>query len=82
MSTSLHDIINSPIAAIFIGTLPLLGTILWGFLNNDRRFSRVEVQLDRLDTSLVRIESRLDTLAERVSKIEGKIEGGRVIVER
>jgi hypothetical protein len=62
VSTSLHDIINSPIAAIFIGTLPLLGTILWGFLNNDRRFSRVEVQLERLNTRL----------SERVAKSDGK----------
>jgi septal ring factor EnvC (AmiA/AmiB activator) len=66
---------------VFLGTLPLLGAIVWAMVNNEKRFDQIDKQfdqinknldrihktLDRIDATLIRMETRIDTIAERLA---------------
>lgn len=39
---------------VFLGTLPLTGSILWGLIQNDRRLGRIETKLDAVDVKLAK----------------------------
>lgn len=53
------------VIGVFLGTLPLLGTIVWALLQNDRRFARLENQNDKLIDILADVRERLAKLEER-----------------
>ncbi len=67
---ALSGIMQSLVVTIFLGTLPLIGTIFFGLLQNDRRLSRIEGKLDlvkvsvhSLDKRLAVVETKLDLVA-------------------
>jgi hypothetical protein len=45
---TLKAVLDIPAIGVFLGTLPLLGTICWGLLQNDTRLSRIETKLDSM----------------------------------
>ena len=79
---------------VFLGTLPLLFSIVWGLIQNDRRLNGIEKRLDRMDVRMDRIDARFDRidahldiadgkltlLNERAVRLETKLEGGRLVL--
>jgi septal ring factor EnvC (AmiA/AmiB activator) len=79
--------------AVFLGTLPLLGTILWNLLANNRQFDifgkqfdqvnkqfdQVNKRLDRIDDRLTRLEVNVADVRERLAVVETRIEGWPLI---
>ena len=47
---------------VFLGTLPLLGSIVLGLLQNDRRLQSMDKRIDSIDQRLGRIEKRLESV--------------------
>jgi tetrahydromethanopterin S-methyltransferase subunit G len=92
----LKTLLDSPAVNVFLGTLPLLGAIVWGLLQNDRRLQGLDKRLDGIDTRFDRVDKRFDhvearldgidgklaTVSERLVKVETKIEGGHVVLTR
>jgi peptidoglycan hydrolase CwlO-like protein len=85
----LKSLLDSPAVNVFLGTLPLLGAILWGLLQNDRRLNAVDQRLGRIETRMDRMETRIDsidaklaTVSERLTRVETKLEGGHVVLSR
>ena len=85
----LKSLLDSPAVNVFLGTLPLLGAILWGLPQNDRRLRALDKRLDGVDQRLGRIESHIDSIdnklsgiSERMVKVETKLEGGHVVLSR
>ena len=79
---TLRALLDSPAVNVFLGTLPLLGAILWGLLQNDRRLNAIERRLGRLGTRIDSIDVKLSTVSERLVKVETKLEGGHVALSR
>ena len=86
MST-LPGLLSSPAFSVFLGTLPLLGTIPWGLLQNDRRLQALDKRMDSIDQRLTRMETRIDsidtrlgTVSERLVRVETKLEGGQLVL--
>ena len=96
MMQTLKGLLDSAAVSVFLGTLPLLGTILWGLLQNDRRLQALDKRIDMLDKRidgvdqrLGRMETRIDSIdgklgvvSERLVKVETKLEGGHVVLTR
>ncbi len=92
----LKSLLDSPAVNVFLGTLPLLGAIVWGLLQNDRRFQaldkrmggidqrlgRMETRMDRMETRLDSVDTKLASISERLVKMETRIEGGHVVISR
>jgi hypothetical protein len=85
----LKELLNSPAVNVFLGTLPLLGAILWGLLQNDRRLQALDKRIDGVDQRLGRMETRMDSMdgklsvvGERLAKVETKLEGGHLVLTR
>lgn len=88
---------NAPISlgqfwlAIALPTLFALtstAVALVGLMLNNSRFNSIDSRFDSIDNRMTRLDTRLDeltkdvgNLAERVAKIEGKIEGRHVVLE-
>jgi hypothetical protein len=79
----LKALLDSPAVNVFLGTLPLLGAIVWGLLQNDRRLQALDKRIDGVDQRLGRMETKLDgiegklaTVSERLVVVETKIDGG------
>ncbi|MBV8895562.1 MAG: hypothetical protein JO051_03545 [Acidobacteriaceae bacterium] len=91
---TLRALLDSPAVNVFLGTLPLLLTLAWGLVQNDRRFASIEGRLnrmdhrfdrmdarfDRIDTRLEGIDAKLANVSERLVKVETKIEGGNLVL--
>jgi hypothetical protein len=45
----------------------LLGAILWGLLQNDRRLQALDKRIDGVDQRLSRMETRIDSTDARLS---------------
>jgi chromosome segregation ATPase len=58
---------------VFLGTLPLLGAVLWNLLQNERRFAALEARLASFEARLARIEARLDDLFGKLSALAERI---------
>lgn len=58
---------------IFLGTLPLLGTIVWTLLQNDKRFTRLESQIDKLIEIVSDVKERLAKVEGRVARLDEKV---------
>ena len=43
---------------VFLGTLPLLGAIVWGLLQNDRRLTALDQRLGRMETRIDSIDGK------------------------
>jgi hypothetical protein len=56
--------------AVFLGTLPLLGSVLWSLLQNEKRFASIEARLTRIETRLDEIAKEIGLLRERVAVLE------------
>jgi len=69
----LHDILSYPATAVFLGTAPLLGSILWGLLTSERRLTRIETKLDAIGSDVASVR-------ERLGKVEGKLDSRSPIV--
>lgn len=87
--TTLKALLDSPAINVFLGTLPLLGAILWGLIQNDRRLLAIDKRIDGVDQRLGRMETRIDSIdtklsgvSERVAKVEVRLEGGQVVLAR
>jgi DNA anti-recombination protein RmuC len=85
----LKELLNSPAVNVFLGTLPLLGAVLWGLLQNDRRLQALDKRIDGVDQRLGRMETRMDSMdgklsavGERLAKVETKLEGGHLVLSR
>jgi hypothetical protein len=78
----LRDLLNSTAMNVFLGTLPLTGSILWGLLQNDRRFIALDQRLSRIETKLDGMDAKLSNVSERLVKVETKLEGGHVVLAR
>lgn len=84
---TLRALLDSPAVNVFLGTLPLLLTLAWDLVQNDRRFNSMEGRLDRMDRRLDRIDTRLDcvdaklaNISERLVRVETRIEGGNLVL--
>ena len=78
----LKSLLDSPAVNVFLGTLPLLGAIVWGLLQNDRRLGRIETRMDRMEIRIDSIDAKLATVSERLTRVETKLEGGHVVLSR
>jgi hypothetical protein len=81
----LKELLNSPAVNVFLGTLPLLGAILWGLLQNGRRLQALDKRIDGVDQRLGRMDSmdgKLSTVGERLAKVVTKLEGGHLVLTR
>lgn len=85
----LKALLDSPAVNVFLGTTPLLGAIIWGLIQNDRRFQSLDKRMDVLDQRLGRMENRIDSIdgklavvSERLVKVETRLEGGHVVLSR
>jgi chromosome segregation ATPase len=85
----LKDLLASAAVNVFLGTLPLLGVIVWGLLQNDRRLQALDKRIDGVDQRLGRMETRMDSMegklsavSERLAKVETKLEGGHLVLTR
>jgi hypothetical protein len=58
---------------VFLGTLPLLGAVLWSLLQNERRFASLEARLTRIETRLDRMEARMDDLFSKLSLVTERV---------
>jgi len=82
---TLNSLLASPAVNVFLGTLPLLGAIVRGLLQNDRRLQALDKSIDGVDQRLGRMETRLDSMDGKlagVSEVETKLEGGHVVISR
>lgn len=66
----MHDIVNIPAVQIMIGTLPVTALLGWNL-----------IEVKTLRGEIRDLAKKVGELAERVSKIEGKIEGHHVVLE-
>jgi hypothetical protein len=66
--------------AVFLGTLPLVGVIGWAALTQNQRLSRIESQLDALGRDMKELGVRTAGHETRISVLETRIEGPRVVV--
>jgi hypothetical protein len=92
---TLTQLASIPAISVFLGTLPLLGAILWGLLQNERRLAAIDKRLDLMDKRLDGIDRRLDgvesklerygdklnTVATKVAIIETKLDGPRLFTK-
>lgn len=88
--------LDSPAVNVFLGTLPLLGAIICGLLQNDRRLQALDKRIDgvdqrlgRMETRIDRIETRMDSMdgnlakvSERLVRVETKLPGGHPVLTR
>jgi hypothetical protein len=79
---SFKSLLDSPAVNVFLGTLPLLGAIVWGLLQNDRRLGRIETRMGRMEIRIDSIDAKLATVSERLTRVETKLEGGHVVLSR
>jgi hypothetical protein len=86
---TLKGLLDSPAVNVFLGTLPLLGAIVWGLPQNDRRLQALDKRIDGVDQRLGRMETRIDsidgklgTVSERLVKVGTRLEGGHVVLTR
>ena len=70
---TIKALLENPAVKVFLGTLPLLLTLAWGLFQNDRRLTRIETKIDSMD-------SKLNTVSERLIKVETRIEGAPKLV--
>jgi len=70
---TIKALLENPAVNVFLGTLPLLLTLAWGLFQNDRRLTRIETKIDTMD-------SKLNTVSERLIKVETRIEGAPKLV--
>jgi hypothetical protein len=78
----LKSLLDSPAVNVFLGTLPLLGAIVWGLLQNDRRLGRIETRMGRMEIRIDSIDAKLATVSERLTRVETNLEGGHVVLSR
>lgn len=75
----LKDLLASPAVNVFLGTLPLLGAILWGLLQNNRQIDVLRGDLksrfDSLDKRIDGVDQRLGRMETRIDSIDGKLSG-------
>jgi hypothetical protein len=79
---TLKSLLDSPAVNVFLGTLPLFGAIVWGLLQNDRRFTALDQRLGRMETRIDSIDGKLAIVSERLVKVETRLEGGHVVLTR
>lgn len=81
----MHDIVNIPAVQILIGTLPIIALLALTLLDQKKQFADIRSDIgklrDKIDAMDIRLSSKIDDLAQRVAKIEGKIEGHHVVLE-
>jgi hypothetical protein len=75
----LKDLLASPAVNVFLGTLPLLGAILWGMLQNNRQIDALRGDINVLRGDVKSrfdgIDQRLGRMETRVDSIDGKLSG-------
>jgi len=79
---TLKSLFDSPAVNVFMGTLPLLGAIVWGLLQNDKRLNAIGQRLGRMETRIDSIDGNLSAVRERLVRVETKLEGGHVVLSR
>jgi chromosome segregation ATPase len=77
----MKELTSNPAVAVFLGTLPLLGAIIWSLLDQRTRFMRLETKLDSvdgklgaIDVRLAKVETRVDSIDTRLGKVETRLE--------
>jgi hypothetical protein len=70
---SFKCLLDSPAVNVFLGTLPLLGAIIWGLLQNDRRLQALDKRIDGVDQRLGRMETRMDRIETRMDSLDGNL---------
>ncbi len=66
---TLKGLLDSPAVNVFLGTLPLLGAILWGLLQNDRRLLALDKRIDGIEQRLGRMETRIDQIDAKLATV-------------
>jgi hypothetical protein len=66
-------ILGYPAVSVFLGTLPLLGAIVWGLIQNDRRLGRIETAQDWMEGKLNDVGERLVRVATNTDNIENRL---------
>lgn len=86
---TLESLFDSAAVDVFLGTLTLLGAIVWGLLQNDRGLQALDKSIDGVDQRLGHMENCLDSMdgklgvvSERLVKVETKSEGGHAVLSR
>jgi len=73
-----------PAVSVFVGvfaaTLPLLGAIVWGLIQNDRRLNSIDQRLLRVETKLDGLDAKLSGVSERLVKVETRLDNGPVVL--
>jgi hypothetical protein len=64
---------------VFLGTTPLLGSIVWGLLSSERRLTRIGTKLDGIETKIDKVRDDLADVRERLGKVEGRLEGPHIV---
>ncbi len=78
----LKPLLDSPAVNVFLGTLPLLGAIVWGLIQNDRRLNAIDQRLGRVESRIDSVDSKLAVVGERLVNVETRLEGGHVVLSR
>lgn len=88
---TLKTLLDNPALNVFLGTLPLLLTLAWGLLTNNKALDNIGKRIDSLESSvgkrLDRIDTRLDGLEKdvhsidvRLTKVETRLENTRLVM--
>ena len=71
-----------PAVQIFLGTLPLLGGVIWVSIQSNQRFATLERRIDRLEDRMDRIEAKLDRIIDKLGDLDkwvAVLEGGSLV---
>ena len=77
---ALKGLLDSPAVNVFLGTMPVLGAIIRGFLQNDRRLQAIDKRIDGIDQRLGRMETKLDRIETRMDADDNLAKAERLVV--
>lgn len=78
---TINQIVGIPAVSVFLGTLPLLGTILWGLPQNERRLSAIEKHMDSIESKIERYGEKINSSETKIAVIETRLDGPRLFTK-
>jgi DNA anti-recombination protein RmuC len=71
---TLRAVLDTPAFQVFLGTVPLLGAIIWGLLQNERSLRAIDKRIDGLDKRMDNMDKRMDGIDQRLGRMESRID--------
>ena len=75
----LSQFAHSPAGAVFIGTLPLLGSIIWAMVTNNQRLTRLEGKLDHLEGKVDDLGTNINSIKVDVAVLKTRMDAPRLV---